>query len=82
MVNVLKNVTIDGKVTDLVAEDGKIRAIGKCERSGEDGFQGGEVSLCGGGDSAGHCYNQCKRKPQIGNCIWRATRNSFQRGVF
>lgn len=36
MVNVLKNVTIDGKVTDLVAEDGKIRTIGKCERSGED----------------------------------------------
>ncbi|MBQ2718732.1 MAG: N-acetylglucosamine-6-phosphate deacetylase [Clostridia bacterium] len=36
MVKVLKNVTIDGKVTDLVAEDGKIRAIGKCERSGED----------------------------------------------
>ncbi len=33
---VLKNVTIDGKLTDLVAEDGKIKSIGKTEKHGED----------------------------------------------
>ena len=38
---ILKNVRIDGKVTDLVAENGKIKAIGKCDAPGED---------CGGYD--------------------------------
>ena len=33
---VLKNVRIDGKLTDLVAEDGKIKSIGKCDLPGED----------------------------------------------
>ena len=38
---ILKNVRIDGKLTDLVAEDGKIKSIGKCDAPGED---------CGGYD--------------------------------
>ncbi len=38
---ILKNVKIDGKITDLVAEDGKIKAIGKTDKPGED---------CGGYD--------------------------------
>ena len=33
---VLKNVRIDGKLTDLVAEDGKIKSIGRCDAPGED----------------------------------------------
>ena len=40
-VSVLKNARIDGRVTDLVAEDGRIKYIGRCELSGED---------CGGYD--------------------------------
>ena len=39
--SVLKNVRIDGRLTDLVAEDGRIKYIGKCELDGED---------CGGYD--------------------------------
>ncbi len=38
---VLKNVRIDGRVTDLIAIDGKIAAIGKTDKAGED---------CGGYD--------------------------------
>ena len=40
-IRVLKNVRIDGKITDLVAENGKIKSIGKCDAAGED---------CGGYD--------------------------------
>lgn len=32
----LKNVRIHGRLTDPVAEDGRIRYIGKCELAGED----------------------------------------------
>ncbi len=38
---VLKNVRIDGRLTDLVAKDGKIASIGKTDKAGED---------CGGYD--------------------------------
>ena len=33
---ILKNVAIDGHITDLVAENGKIKSIGKTDKAGTD----------------------------------------------